>query len=393
MKLGISVFFDPTVGTIRSDFLFLNKLVKLLGATEVTFVSIMKRAGTIVERYASDLTFDYRVLPQEEVGHLDAIVTWNNTNFGNFFGGRISKTYLRQHLFLAQRSAAGVPILVRAGDSENEVLDYRHSVAARLAHERGKGSTKFAAENAAEILALQGAPEIDYDNFYLLVNGERDRFDWVSDTYERRLSEKHRHFTPRTCQNALYLGDELFFQVLERKAAYDELKRPVKVGDHLFWIGFLEYRNGGRRDTFNKLFSRPLGFKMVIQTPVQVTFPGATTVTKTIVGDTPEYFKHLGRALGYVFIGKGTERCAYVNKTVYDCFVAGTPVLVYQPTDQGKMIFPELSTCYFSSQVELQSLYKKLTSNSFRDNLVAQQASLLTARLSSSSKIPLKLTA
>ena len=89
----------------------------------------------------------------------------------------MSSVYVDFYQAVSQASNHGIPILFRAGDSENDIYDYQDVVKERLSNE------KFSKVNESLIDMIMSIPRINYDKFYLLVNGDRDRFDWVPDTY------------------------------------------------------------------------------------------------------------------------------------------------------------------------------------------------------------------
>jgi hypothetical protein len=342
--------------------------------------------------------FPYKI-SSDHLLECDVLLTWNSTNMSNFFGGVVSNNFVKFYEAVSNHTAAGKPVLFRSGDSENEIYDYREMVLARTKNEN------FKLKNQAAVDTLTNLPEIDYSKFYLLVNGEKDMFDWVTDTYTVRTKSK---ITQATCDQALYLGDDMFFQVNERytncapvpvevdpdidvlvSVNFDGAAVHVPTGPYdpnppsknLFWIGFIDGRNSKRQQIFQDLFPAA-SVNFIIQTNKDVNLAGITCINEPIEGDTPEYFQHLSNHLGYLFVGKGNPTCSYVNKTIYDCYVAGLPVLVYAPTDQTKMIYGTITDCYFSTPDELEVLYKNLLNPKWRDLLVELQAEEISFRLS-----------
>jgi hypothetical protein len=374
MKLGILIHFDPTVKKINSELLFLNELVNMIKPSQVIVIKCMSRAESLFKRY--DLDFKYSIESDQTLDDYDAIIAWNSTNMSNFFGGMVSRTFVNYYKFVSYYSNKGTPILYRSGDSENEIFDYQEMVLSRA-----KTDLAFSTRNSELITDLEQTPQINYNSFYLLVNGERDQFDWVKDTYLVRKPMPL--FTDKICEQALYLGDDLFFQVLEKFYQVKDFIPASSIKDSLYWIGFIEHRNSGRKKVFQDLLKdvQSTSVKFTIQTNTEFTLPGVQCVNEGIVGDTIEYFQHLSNYLGYVFIGKGTKSCAYVNKTVYDCFIARLPVLVYTETDQTRMIFPDHPEFYFSNLAELEALYKKLQDLSFREQVISVQGEYIKNRL------------
>jgi len=368
MKLGILVYFDPAMGKIKSEILLLNDLVRLLKPEQVQVIAVMQRASSLLAKY--DLDFRYQVVAPDDA-ECDVVVTWNCTNTANFFGGMISPAYTKYYKQMSRFTNQGMPVIYRAGDSENNVYDYRDVVL-----KRAEADEKFVKNNQELVDQLRATPRINYDQLYLLVNGERDKFDWVPDTYLVRKPMEH--FTQKICDQALYLGDDLCFQVLEKYHTEMQLRDGFR--ESLFWIGFIEHRNAGRKKVFKELLPN-IGIPVTIQTTSDFEVPGIDCVNQGIEGDTPEYFRYLSEWLGYVFIGKGTDKCSYVNKTVYDCFIARVPVLVYEKTDQTRMIFPDHPEFYFSDQAGLVKLFKQLLDPATRKRWVEAQAEHLKQRL------------
>lgn len=380
MKLGILIHFDPTVKKINSEIMLLNGLVSALREggiePEVEFIACMSRAASLAARF--DFDFSY-TCTTELYREYDAIVAWNSTNMSNFFGGMASETFVRYYELISFYTNNSVPILYRSGDSENEIYDYRDVVT-----ERADNDEKFVARNKELIDRLNAAKAIDYTKLFMLVNGERDIFHWPLDTYTVRKPAKF--LTKEICDQSLFIGDDICFQVLENYRMM-EGKTLFQSNHSLFWIGFVESRNSGRKKVFNELLPG-IKIPVTIHTNSEFSIPGITCVNEGIEGDTIEYFKYLSSHLGYIFIGKGTEKCAYVNKTVYDAFIARIPILVYYKTDQNRMIFPDNPEFYFSSQQELVELYKKLLDPEFNKKMIEDQAKILISRLTAPQDLP-----
>jgi hypothetical protein len=378
MRLSVLLHFDPTVGTIKSELLFLDRLVKMIDPSEVVLVKGMQRAEKLLA--SVDVEFPYTVTEVDDLSPTDAVIAWNSTNMANFFGGVISETNVKYYEFISHHSHLGVPILYRSGDSENEIFDYRALALERSVREISGGKSKFTDLNHDLLERLTACKPINYDSYHLLVNGERDKLDWVVDTY--RVRKPHPHLSDQMLSQALYLGDDLFFQVLEKYEAHVEPRHVKPISPDLYWIGFIEHRNAGRKKIFTKLLDN-IKIPVTLQTNTEFQLPGVTCINESVVGDTSEYFDLLASHLGYVFIGKGTSHCTYVNKTIYDCFIARIPVLVYTETDQGRMIFPEvLAASYFKDQRELVRQYQRLLDPEYRDSLIKAQANSLIRRLS-----------
>ena len=380
MKLGILIHFDPTVKKINSEIMLLNGLVSALREggidPEVEFIACMSRAANLASRF--DFDFSYSCT-SELYKEYDAIIAWNSTNMSNFFGGMASETFVRYYELISFYTNNNVPILYRSGDSENEIYDYHDVVM-----ERADNDEKFAARNKELIDRLLAAKPIDYTKFFMLVNGERDIWHWPLETYTVRKPAKF--LTKEICDQSLYVGDDICFQVLEKYHMMKDKLSDVR-NDSLFWIGFVESRNAGRKKTFNELLP---GVKVpvTLHTNSDLSIKDVHCITEGIEGDTVEYFKYLSTWLGYIFIGKGTENCAYVNKTVYDAFIARIPLLVYAKTDQRRMIFPDHPQFYFNDLSELEALYHKLNDPAFNAQVVAEQAEVLHKRLTAPQDLP-----
>ena len=366
-KIGILLHFDPTVKKINSEMLFLNQLVERLGPGRVKFISCMttSNADRLLQRFEFDFPYSVTFVKNQDMTDLDCLIAWNTTNMSNFFGGCMSSVYVDFYQAVSEASNHGIPILFRSGDSENDIYDYQDVVKERLSNE------KFSKVNESLIDTIMSIPRINYDKFYLLVNCDRDRFDWVPDTYLIRKPMKF--FNQKICDQALYLGDDLFFQVMEK---YQEMEGKTSSvhNDSLFWIGFIEHRNSGRKKVFTELFKN-------ITVPVtchtdgtEFNLPGVSWINKGIPGDNPDFFNYFSGFLGYVFIGKGTPKCSYINKTVYDCFISRLPVLVYSKTDVDRMIYPDVPECYFDDQAGLSVLHNKLLDDAYRTKLIELQA-------------------
>lgn len=373
MKIGILIHFDPTVKKINSEMLFLNALIGQLSPSSVKFISCMTTQGAdrLISRFDFDFPYSVIHVKNQDMTDLDALIAWNTTNMSNFFGGCMSKVYVDFYQAVSEASNNGVPILYRSGDSENDIYDYQEVVMGRLENE------KFKKTNEELIDTIKLIPRINYDKYYLLVNGERDKFDWVPDTYLQRKPMKF--FTKKICDQSLYLGDDLFFQVLEK---YHEMegKTSFTHNDSLFWIGFIEHRNAGRKKVFLDLF-KDITVPVTCHTDgTEFTIPGVKWINQGIIGDTVDFFNYLSGFLGYVFIGKGTPKCSYMNKTIYDCFIARLPALIYSKTDVDRMIYPDHPEFYFDDQAGLLKLYDKLLDPAYRSYVIESQAASIKQR-------------
>jgi hypothetical protein len=114
--------------------------------------------------------------------------------------------------------------------------------------------------------------------------------------------------------------------------------------------------------------------------PMDIIGPGASDLTinrsdiqlmdKSIFGDT--YFEMLNQYLAYIFIGKGNSINKYINKTIWDCFSAKCPIVVYSPCDQNRLLFKN-DEFYFETEEELRKIYENLQNESIRNRWIEEQ--------------------
>lgn len=372
MKFGIILGFDPSLkGLINSEIKAVDKIVELLQPEEVIFISCLK--GNTSARLVSHYNFKYRVVEilTEEFPKVDVCMFYNSALMNTFMGGIINPSGFKYHLAISYYSNTSV-LLGKCSDANYPLTDYLY-ILKRFGKEFAKGDCRFVRDNERYIHTMNKL-RVNYDNVYSFGNGNRKLCDWIS-RIQGVAGYKNDPF---------YLGDDLFFGVNIHK---DDLEINKNHNGKLFWLGFLRGGNTKRPKSLIKLIEKVDSVGIEMKSPHF--FRGINDVidglmdaleakgnveisTEGIPGDNIEYFQYLNNQLAFLFIGKGDDKLNYVNKTIYDCYVAKIPVLMYQPTDNEHKIFGDIK-CYFSTSEELDEILKLLKDESYRTKMIIDQ--------------------
>ena len=228
-------------------------------------------------------------------------------------------------------------------------------------------------------LLLRVRPNVE--NIWFISNGHRRIGDWVQ-------GMKYKEEFPN---GAWYLGDGLFFGMDERRPL-----APAAGNASAVWIGFLKGGNLKRVKALAGALSLwTEGRKCHLVSPHwgEVNDPkaqewekalerqaGVVLEKRSIPGDSDAYFAWLNQWQGFIFIGKGDGRLSYINKTIWDCYMAGVPCLVWEEADPQKVIFGD-SVCYWKQSEDLVEVFKRLDEPEERTRLVLEQKEKLEAWL------------
>jgi hypothetical protein len=404
-NVGILIFGDPTRGgTIASEVKFLKSLYEQNSANCDFYIITVNDSVTKKILKEKDTTYNFphrvvKIFGEEDFGKLDyfsCIVTY--PGHSNFFGGYLNDNVVKMYKIISyMTNVLHRPVFIRINDSEIKVRDYRllseqRLVSGRAAIAEGKEANAFMRDplNVAKAENLVTWTQWDYTKVYWFANGSREACDWVAETMFDREDESCRMAPRQTfVDNAIYVSDDIFFLVkknYERFKKYDLLSSAVWNGhrepyvkDKFCYIGFFDTVNMARAKAFHTLFK-----ENSYNVPMKIFGKGTEILTKLagktnieveegfIKGDSEEYFDFLNQHLAYIFIGKGQSEARYIGKTVYDCIVARTPVVVYKKCDSRMITFsnPEF---YFENERELSEIHKKLNYPEIRERWIREQ--------------------
>jgi hypothetical protein len=174
----------------------------------------------------------------------------------------------------------------------------------------------------------------------------------------------------------IYVSDKILFTYNYRLNEYSDIKIKEPINKKILFIGFLNNSvHGNRTKTLIKLFEEDVKTKIkVISNGINllnnIKNKSIELSNETVYGK--KYIETLNSHLAYLFIGKGNSINKYINKTIYDCIIAKTPVVIYRKCDENHLIFKS-DEFYFNDINELNIIIDKLKDNNIRTRWITEQ--------------------
>jgi hypothetical protein len=385
MRIGILMHGDPTRdGAILSEVKFLHGLAQLNPQHEYVVLTVNSIAyAKHLAKLSTDYVFCNGIinlwsdnLDYEQLDQLSVVITYPLHN--NYFGGLPNNNSVRSYLIISYLTNRGVPVFIRLNDSELLVHDYKKLTQYKLA--LGNMNKSMQPKHHDWVDSIVECEYWNYEKVYWLANGNRSYYDWVAETLHDKIQPQLRVGDHKTVNaNAIYASDDLFFQVNDKynKCSLNVNNNPEKK---FCYIGFFDTINTKRAKAFKDIFGKneyKLPMKIFGKGTEILTFANAMSNIDVeegyIAGDSDEFFSFLNRHLAYVFIGKGGKTAKYIGKTVYDAYIARTPVVVCRKFDPEMKIFSNRE-CYFDTEYGLKRIYEQLLNNDVRKQWVEAQA-------------------
>lgn len=383
MNKTIGVIIFTKIGTktslLTGEFEFWNTFKKFNPDIDFVFIAISDFTRKSILNNRHLLNFPVSIIqvnnPEElhKLDHLSGVFSYLTRN--TFFGGGLDKACVINYRISAYcTNHLKIPLFIRTPDSEYPYQDYKKMVENRV-NSQIPSTPKFIENNQKEI-DLIGDEFIDYEKTYFIANGNAKLYDWVVDVTHNDIPEHLHIVTPEQAKkNSIYVSDEFLFNVPIYSAKYAHFNTEVK-NNRLLFIGFIQGSVAKNRiKVLNRMFAKPSE-----DIPMDIIGPGAKDLTinrpdinlinKSVFGDV--YFEMLNQYLAYIFIGKGNPVNKYINKTIWDCYSAKCPIIVYSPCDQNGLIFKN-KEFYFETESELRAIYDKLQDPSIRNRWISEQ--------------------
>jgi hypothetical protein len=383
MKKTIGVLVFTKIGTktslMTSEFEFWNTFKKFNPDIDFVFIPVSEFTRKSIMKNRHLLNFPVSILQVSgeldlhKIDGLSGVFTYLTRN--TFFGGKLDEPCVTNYRICAYATThLKIPLFVRTPDSEYPYYDYRRMVIERI--ESNIPSTPQFIERNRKSIERIGPDYIDYSRTYFVANGNVKLYDWVVDVAYHDVPERFRLPESEVIKkNSIYVSDGILFNVPIYTKRYSHFETKTKINRFLF-IGFLQGSVSKRRlIVLNKMFSNKIQ-----EIPMDIIGPGASDLTinrsdiqlmdKSIFGDT--YFEMLNQYLAYIFIGKGNSINKYINKTIWDCFSAKCPIVVYSPCDQNRLLFKN-DEFYFETEEELRKIYENLQNESIRNRWIEEQ--------------------
>jgi hypothetical protein len=384
MKRTIGVIIFTKIGTktslLTGEFEFWNTFKKFNPDTDFVFIAISNftRKSILNNRHLLNFPVSIIQVNNENELHklkgLSGVFSYLTRN--TFFGGSLDKACVMNYRISSYcTNDLKIPLFIRTPDSEYPYYDYKRMVDVRI-NSKTPSTPSFILNNQKEIDAIIRNQYIDYDKTYFIANGNSRLYDWVVDVTHNDIPEAMRIVTTdQARKNSIYVSDEFLFNVPIYSKKYEHFDTQVKNNRFLF-IGFMQGSVAKNRvKVLNKMFSA-----LSEDLPTDIIGPGAkdlsinrsdvNLINKSVFGDS--YFEILNQYLAYIFIGKGNSINKYINKTIWDCYSAKCPIIVYSPCDQNGLIFKN-KEFYFETEKELREIYEKLQDPLVRNRWIEDQ--------------------
>jgi hypothetical protein len=383
MNKTIGVIIFTKIGTktslLTGEFEFWNTFKKFNPDINFVFIAISNFTKKSILNNRHLLNFPVSIIqvngPEDlhKLNGLSGCFSYLTRN--TFFGGGLDRACVMNYRISAYcTNELKIPLFIRTPDSEYPYQDYRQMVISRI-NSHIPSTPKFIETNKDDI-ELIGDKFIDYDKTYFIANGNAKLYDWVVDVTYNDLPEHLRIVKPEQAKrNSIYVSDEILFNVPIYSKKYEHFTTEIKTKKFLF-VGFLQGSVAKNRvKVLNRMFASSSE-----EIPIDIIGPGAkdltinrpdiTLVNKSVFGDV--YFEMLNQYLAYIFIGKGNPVNKYINKTIWDCYSAKCPIIVYSPCDQNGLIFKN-KEFYFETESELRVIYEKLLNPEIRNRWIEEQ--------------------
>ena len=388
LRIALLVNRDPTAkGVILTELRFFNTIFEgkdyeiYLVATSDHYMKIARG----IQQHFTFPTECIMINDYEKRGMLDrfhAVVTW--TMACNFYGGAVSPRIVEVYKLLSYfTNEVKRPVLIRLPDSEIQVLDYRKVIELRI---DGTEDNPFYKMNKEWIDHVMSVPEWNYDNCFWLANGRKDIFDWIVESVWDKAKEPQRVSNREQIEkNSIYISDDIFFEIRKLYDNYSHLPKTTSLKE-FGYIGFFTTLNKRRAIALSNIwkqnkYSIPIDIRGKGTEEIKHIgkHPNVDIKEGTVKGD--DYWNFMNQHLAYVFVGKGNPVNRYINKTIYDCVVARTPIVLYRPCDTNHvgMISDEM---YFDTEEQLLAIYQKLLIPEERERIINEQKEDVFSRLS-----------
>jgi hypothetical protein len=379
--IGVIIF--TKIGTktslLTGEFEFWNTFKKFNPNIDFVFIAISNFTKKSILNNRHLLNFPISIIQVNEpkdfhkLNGLSGVFSYLTRN--TFFGGGLDRSCIMNYRISAYcTNDLKIPLFIRTPDSEYPYQDYRKMVISRI-NSPIPSTPKFIEDNKEDI-ELIGDEYIDYDRTYFVANGNAKLYDWVIDVTHNDIPENLQIVTPEQAKkNSIYVSDEFLFNVPIYSQKYAHFTTEIKK-NRLLFVGFLQGSVAKNRiKVLNKMYKNPSA-----EIPLDIVGPGAKDleinrsdirlINKSIFGDA--YFEMLNEYLAYIFIGKGNPINKYINKTIWDCYSAKCPVIVYSPCDRNGLIFKN-KEFYFETENELRAIYEKLLDPKVRNRWIEEQ--------------------
>lgn len=385
LRLALLVNRDPTAkGVILTELRFFNTIFEGKDY-EVYLVATSEHYMKIARGIQQHFTFPTKCIMIEnfEKRHIlqkfHAIITW--TMACNFYGGAVSPRIIEVYNLISYfTNEVKRPVLIRLPDSEIQVLDYHRIVSHR------KEDPKFYDMNKEWVDIAMSQPEWNYDHCYWLANGRQDIFDWIVESVWDKAAEKQRVSSrEQIMKNSIYISDDIFFEIRKLYEKYEHLPKRTSL-NRFGYVGFFTTLNKRRAIALTNIWKQnknsiPIDIRGRGTEEIKDIgkYPNVDIQEGTIKGD--DYWNFMNQHLAYVFVGKGNPINRYINKTIYDCVIARTPVVLYRPCDTNH-VGMKSDKMYFETEDELLAIYDKLTIPEERERIIDEQHEDVFSRLS-----------
>lgn len=388
LRIALLVNRDPTAkGVILTELRFFNTIFEGKNY-DVYLVATSDHYMKIAKGIQQHFTFPTKCILIENfenrkiLDKFHAVITW--TMACNFYGGAVSPRIVEVYKLISYfTNEVKRPVLIRLPDSEIQVLDYRKVIKLRFNDNQEDSFYKMNKTWVDEALSV---PEWNYDHVYWLANGRQDIFDWIVESVWEKAKEPQRVSTEEQIKkNSIYISDDIFFEIRKLYNNYSHLPKKTTL-NRFGYVGFFTTLNKKRAVALSNIwkqnkYSIPIDIRGKGTEEIKHIgkFSNVDIKEGTIKGD--DYWNFMNQHLAYVFVGKGNPINRYINKTIYDCVIARTPVVLYRPCDTNH-VGMKSDEMYFETEEELLKIYEKLLIPAERERIIDEQKKDVFSRLS-----------
>ena len=285
------------------------------------------------------------------------------------FGGIITENQYKTYKIFSDHTNSGGLLFLRAADCEVEYIDLKQFLLYR--ESKSKLLTYFEKSEYAE--KLYNTLRIDYDYVMFVKNGNPHFAKWYV-----KQSNSMRAFSEREEDDiSIYPGDDIIFKINDTKKLYGQKynSAPTKSFVHAAF-----FKSAGKKKEsifIHDIYGDDIDiYSIGLKNPENIKC-NILEMSKPMIG--VEFYQTLNKYTAYLFLGKGDKKneLKYVNKTIYDCYIANLPLVIYNQIDREHKLFPELG-CYFEDRNELNELKEKLQDADFRKYITDKQRERIT---------------
>lgn len=363
MRAVIVLKSDPTLnGCLNSELLFWKNFFD--ESVEVLIYSNLK------SRLVSKLQNLFETTDCINIGK-DIILTDQGDQ--NFFAGVVSPNQYKAYKIFSDHTNKGGLLLFRCPDSEMAFVDVVKALQYSESVNKDNLPAYFERSEYAE--PLYRTKLIDYNYVRFLKNGNPKFNKW----FLKQPNQCRAFDDSLETRNSLYPGDNLIFNVMNDKLSFG-IKFNYNPINKFVHFGFFKSVGVKKEKVFSTMNFKDVDLYAVgLKNPEKIQF-NIIELDKPLIGK--EYISKLNEYLGYIFIGKGDLKndVAYINKTIYDCYLAKLPILILESVDKTHKIFPEVD-CYFESDEDLENIKNKYEDFYVRLDIVKKQAKIIEKHL------------